>query len=220
MTKHFRVTNMLRPRLEELEIPVPAVLRRAGLPHGFFEQTRILVSTEQLFALWDAIGYVSNDPAVGLKLNSESRIERFDPIALSTLTNENFAAAVRHIARYKSLCAPEEILHQQEGDEWSIQFRWTQAVDADPQVFLEACFAWMLNIARHAPAHVSLQCGFNLFSLAATSANSNATSAAPFIATRRATHSSFALPMRISHSSRAMRNCWTLSRRSLSSTSN
>ncbi|MBB5062674.1 AraC family transcriptional regulator [Granulicella mallensis] len=149
MTKYFRVTGMLRPRLEELEIPVPAVLRRAGLPHNFFEQTRILVSTEQLFALWDAIGFVSNDPAVGVKLSSESRIERFDPIALSTLTNENFFAAVRHIARYKSLCAPEEIIHQEEGNEWSIQFRWTLALDTDPQVFLEACFAWMLNIARH-----------------------------------------------------------------------
>src|SRR5580698_1586223 len=111
MTKHFRVTSMLRPRLEELEIPVPAVLRRAGLPHDLFEQTRILVSTEQLFALWDAIGYVSNDPAIGLRLGTESRVERFDPIMLSTLSNENFAAAVRHIARYKSLCAPEEILH-------------------------------------------------------------------------------------------------------------
>ncbi len=51
MVKHFRVPGSLRLRLEEAGILVPAMLRRASLPQNLFDQTRILVSTEQLFAL-------------------------------------------------------------------------------------------------------------------------------------------------------------------------
>jgi hypothetical protein len=70
MIKHFRVPSSIRLRLEESGVAVPAVLRRAGLPQDFFEKTRILVSTEELFALWCAIGEVSKDPLIGLLLGT------------------------------------------------------------------------------------------------------------------------------------------------------
>jgi AraC-like DNA-binding protein len=149
MMKHFRVAGALRARLEEAEVPVPAVLRRAGLPQDLFAQTRILVNTEELFALWRAIAEVSGDAAIGLKLGTETRIERFHPSGLAALSTENFGAAVEHMARYKRLSVPEEIVHDRSAGEWSIQFRWTLAVDVEPPVLLEHCFAWMLTIARH-----------------------------------------------------------------------
>ena len=52
------------------------------------------------------------------------------------------------MARYKKLSAPEEILQQQDDKEWTICFRWTLAVDAEPLVLIEYCFAWLLTIAR------------------------------------------------------------------------
>jgi hypothetical protein len=70
-------------------------------------------------------------------------------MAVAALSTENFAAAVEHMARYKRLSAPEEILHETDGEEWSIQFHWTLAVDVEPKVLIEHCFAWMLTIARH-----------------------------------------------------------------------
>jgi AraC-like DNA-binding protein len=149
MLKHFRVTGTLATRLEEAGVPVSAVLRRAGLPQDLFAQTRILVSTEELFALWHAIAEVSKDPAIGLKLGTETRTERFHPSGLAALSTENFGAAVEHMARYKRLSVPEEIVHERDAEEWAIQFRWTLAVDVEPQVLIEHCFAWMLTIARH-----------------------------------------------------------------------
>ena len=148
MSKHFRVPGSLGSRLEELGVRVPAVLRRAGLPQDLFAQTRILVSTVEFFALWNAIAEVSQDPAIGLKLGTESRRERFHPMVLAALSTENFGAAVAHMARYKKLSAPEEILHPIDAGEWSIQFRWTLAVDVEPGTLIEHCFAWVLTIAR------------------------------------------------------------------------
>ena len=70
---------LLATRLEELGVSVPAVLRKAALPQDFFQHTRILVSTPELFALWRSIAEVSKDPSVGLKLGTETKIERFPP---------------------------------------------------------------------------------------------------------------------------------------------
>lgn len=149
MVKHFRVHGTLRTKLEDAGISVPAVLRRAGLPHDLFAHTRILVSTEELFALWRAIGEVSNDPSIGLKLATEAKTERFHPVGLAALSTDNLGAAIAHMSRYKKLCAPEEILHHIDADEWTVQFRWTLAIDIEPQVLIEHCFAWVLTIARH-----------------------------------------------------------------------
>jgi len=149
MVKHFRVPGGLRTKLEEAGVRVSAVLRRAGLPQDLFDQIRILVTTEELFALWRAIGEVSDDPAIGVKLAMETKTERFHPMGIAALSTENFGAAVEHMARYKKLSCPEEILHEKQDDDWSIQFRWLLAMDVEPQVLIEHCFAWVLTIARH-----------------------------------------------------------------------
>jgi AraC-like DNA-binding protein len=149
LIKHFRVAGILRTRLEESGVSVSAVLRKAGLPQDLFDQTRILVSTEELFALWRAIAEVSGDPAIGLKLGTETRVERFHPSGIAALSTASFGAAVQHMGRYKRLSVPEEIVEEVANGEWSIQFRWTLAVEAEPHVLIEHCFAWMLTIARH-----------------------------------------------------------------------
>jgi AraC-like DNA-binding protein len=148
MVKHFRVPGRLRLRLGEAGVLVPAVLRRAGLPQNLFEQARILVSTEELFALWRAIGEVSKDASIGVRLGTESSIARFHPMGLAALSTESFGAAIDHMARYKRLSAPEEILQETVEDEWAIQFRWSLAVDIEPAVLVEHCFAWVLTIAQ------------------------------------------------------------------------
>ncbi len=149
MSKHFRVPGRIPIKLEEMGVSVAAVLRSAGLPQDLFNQPRILVTTEELFALWRGIGRVSSDPAIGLQLGTESKAEHFDPIALAALSTSSFGEAMRQTARYKQLSCPEEIIHETGDEEWSIQFRWLLANDAEPEVLTDLCFAWVLTVARH-----------------------------------------------------------------------
>jgi AraC-like DNA-binding protein len=149
MNKHFRVSGSNFLKLEELGVRVSAVLRRAGLPLEFSNLPRVLVSTDELFALWRAIGEVSTNPAIGLLLGTESKTERFHPIGLAALSTENFSSAIDQMARYKQLTCPEEILQEKDNEEWSIQFRWLLADEVEPPVLNECCFAWVLSIARH-----------------------------------------------------------------------
>jgi AraC-like DNA-binding protein len=148
MNKHFRVSGSTFQKLEELGVSPAKVLRRAGLPQGSSQEPRVLLKTEELFALWRAIGEVSTNPAIGLQLGSETRTERFHPVGLAALSSENFSAAIDQMARYKQLTCPEEILQEKDDEEWSIQFRWLRANEIEPPVLIECCFAWVLSIAR------------------------------------------------------------------------
>lgn len=149
MLKHFRIPGRLAVKLKELGVSVPAVLRRAGLPRDLFGQTRVLVSTSELFALWRAIDHVSSDPLVGIKLGIETKTERFHPVAITALSTENLVAASEHMARYKKLTAPEEILVKLDDEEFAVGFRWLLAVDTEPSALTDYCFSWMRSLARH-----------------------------------------------------------------------
>ncbi len=149
MLKRFRVPGRLALKLKEHGISVAAVLRRAGLPGNLFEQVRVLVSTEELFALWHSIEMVSSDPLIGIKLGVETKTERFHPMAIAALSTQNLVTATEHLARYKKLTAPEEILSKLGKQEFSVAFRWLLAVEAEPHVLTDYCFSWMISLARH-----------------------------------------------------------------------
>jgi AraC-like DNA-binding protein len=149
MNKHFRFSGSNFLKMEELGVDPARVLQRAGLPQAFASHPRVLLSTEELFALWRAIGEVCSNPSIGLLLGMENRTERFHPIGLAALSSENFGAAINQMARYKQLTCPEEIVQEKDGEEWSIQFRWLLAEQVEPPALMECAFSWVLSIARH-----------------------------------------------------------------------
>jgi AraC-like DNA-binding protein len=148
MINRFRVSNLLANRLEELGHSPVLVLRQAGLPMGLFNQEKILVTTGELFALWRAIAEVSRDPAIGLKMGSEERIERYSPVAIAALYTRSFRDALHRLARYKQLTCPEEIRVDEQNGECAVQFKWLLAREPEPEVLIDLCFAWVVSIGR------------------------------------------------------------------------
>jgi AraC-like DNA-binding protein len=148
MNHRFRVPSGLPRKLEELGVSPLVVLRHAGLPMGLFSQPRILVTTEEFFALYRAIAEVSPDPGIGLRLGTEQRIERYDPIAIAALCTRSFRDALQRLARYKQLTCPEEIQLIDSGHECAVHFDWLLAQEAEPGLLVDVCFAWIVSIAR------------------------------------------------------------------------
>src|SRR6266852_6412997 len=163
MTKQFRVQSTLPRKLEDLGLAPEAVLRQAGLPIGLFKLDRILVSTEQFFALHRGIAEASNDPAFGLKLGTEERVERYDPIKLAALSARSLRDALQRLARYKQLTCPEKIHLVERGDECTLRFEWVLAHEEEPAMLIDLCFAWVVGIARRGtgravnPKHVEFR---------------------------------------------------------------
>jgi AraC-like DNA-binding protein len=148
MNTRFRISGLLAGRLLDHKVELPAVLQRAGLPAGFFQQDRIYAATEELFALWEAIAAVSGDAAIGLKLGSEARIERYDPPAIAALHSRSFRDALARMARYKQLTCPEKIDIQCQGGRCQVEFQWLLAAQAEPPVIVDLCLSWILSIGR------------------------------------------------------------------------
>jgi AraC-like DNA-binding protein len=144
----FKVASWLPKRLEELGVPTTVLLRQAGLPIGLFQQEKILVDTEEFFALWQSISEVSGDPLIGLKLGSEERVERYDPISIAVLHSLSLRNAVERMARYKQLTCPEKIQIREQRQECTVQFKWVLAKESEPSVLIDLCFARVVAIGR------------------------------------------------------------------------
>ena len=152
MADRFRVSIQLARKLEELGVAPARVLHRAGLPPGLLEQEKIQVSTEELFALYRGIAEASDDPAIGLALGTEPRVERYDPIAITAVSARSLRDALGRLARYKQLTCPEELVVTERGAECRVRFRWLLAEGSEPPVLIDLCFAWVVGIARRGTA--------------------------------------------------------------------
>ncbi len=148
MTNRFRLSTMLTRRLEDRGISLPAVLRQAGLPLGVLNQEKVLLTTEEFFALYHGIAEVSSDPTIGLKLGTEDRMERYDPIAIAAISTRSLRDAIGRIGRYKQLTCPETISLVERGNESAVHFTWLLAHEEEPAMLVDVCFAWILSIAR------------------------------------------------------------------------
>jgi hypothetical protein len=84
MTNRFRIAATLPRRLEELGVS-PVALRQARLAMTLFDQGKIWLTTEEMFALFGAVQEISGDPAIGLKLGTDNRPEHYGPIAIAAL---------------------------------------------------------------------------------------------------------------------------------------
>jgi AraC-like DNA-binding protein len=148
MGDRFRVSKLLLQRVEEHGVRLPAVLRRAGLPATFLDAEKVFATTSELFALWRAVGETSDDPAIGLKLGAEPRLERYDPIAIAAVCSQSFRDAVERMARYKRLTCPEEIRLRTTRDEASVEFVFLEATDDEPDLLVDLCLSRILAIGR------------------------------------------------------------------------
>jgi AraC-like DNA-binding protein len=163
MNNRFRVSSSLGRRLEEVGLSPSAVLAQAGLPLGLFNGERILLTTEEFFALYRGIAETSGDPGIGLKLGTENRIERYDPIKIAALSTRSLRSAIERLSRYKQLTCPEKIDLVERGNECAVRFNWLLADEKEPGVLVDVCFAWILTIATRGagrpirPKRVELQ---------------------------------------------------------------
>jgi AraC-like DNA-binding protein len=148
MTDRLRIPNSLAQRFAEYRIALPALLRRAGLPAGLFQQEKVYLTTAQVFALWRSVGEMSSDPAIGLKLGATPRFEPQHPAAIAVICSRSFGDALQRMARYKKLTCPEEIRIHKKAQETSVEFVWLEAREAPCDVMVDLVMSWISGVGR------------------------------------------------------------------------
>jgi AraC-like DNA-binding protein len=99
-------------------------------------------------SLYRAIGELSPDPGIGLKLGSELRFERYHPAAVVAVCSRTYRDALKRMGRYKRLTCPEDIRVTVDGDEATVEFTFSQATAPQPDVLADLCLSWILAVAQ------------------------------------------------------------------------
>ncbi|RVU40128.1 AraC family transcriptional regulator [Rheinheimera riviphila] len=128
-------------RLAHLGLDVAQILHQAGISLLLHQPVKMTLTTSQYFALWAAIGKVSNDKLIGLRLGGEARPDQFDPASFAALHSDTFKDALTRLARYKRLTCPETIVVKSDDDSTRISFHWLWANDPAPCALTDAAFA-------------------------------------------------------------------------------
>jgi len=148
MTSQFRLSKLWPQRLRDHQVSVHTVLKRGGLPEGLFQQEKVFVTTGELFAFFRAIGESSDDPAIGLKLGAEQRLERYDPAAIAAFCSKSLRDAIARVALYKQITCPEEIRVQAAKDTMSVEFAWFPSEEIAPYVLVDVCLSWIHSMGH------------------------------------------------------------------------
>src|SRR6266480_1081236 len=148
MSDRLRISRTWAQRFAEQKIAVPLLLRRAGLPPGLFQQEKVYVTTAELFALWRAVGEMTSDPAIGLRLGAETRFERSHPAAIAVMCSRTFADALERLGRYKKLTCPEEIRVHKKDEEAGVEFFYVEAAEPQPDVLVDMVLSWILTVGQ------------------------------------------------------------------------
>jgi AraC-like DNA-binding protein len=145
----FKIPNAFQAGLKAVGIDPAMALRKSGLPLNLWSSGKGMVTTEQFFGLWRALGELSDDPGIGLKLPGLVPQEHFHPMKIAAQHARNFRDAVQRMARYKILCCAEEMRVIEGKEECSVQFDWLWSREFAPPQLLDAAFASVLELGRH-----------------------------------------------------------------------
>ena len=102
----FALSPATAALLADLGVPVPAVLRVAGLPEDLFLSPQVSLSVAQFYALWTALESVTGDPAFGVAMASRVTAETFQPPLFAALCSPDLRGAAERLAVHKRLIGP------------------------------------------------------------------------------------------------------------------
>jgi len=101
----FKIPSCLQASLRAAGVDLAVLLRKSRLPLALWSSGREMVTTEQYFALWRALGKLSDDPAIGLKLARLIPREQHHPVSIAAQHARTFRDALQRWARYQANAA-------------------------------------------------------------------------------------------------------------------
>jgi AraC-like DNA-binding protein len=107
-------------------------------------------TTGQFFALWQAIEAASGDPAIGFRL-AKGLDSTVMPLAFVAAHHaRDFRDGLQRAARFKRLCAPEEVTIAENGETTAVVVGWPHAGGtAAPPALIDATMVAFLELGRH-----------------------------------------------------------------------
>jgi AraC-like DNA-binding protein len=128
------------------------VVRRANVPLAVLK-CDAPVTTKQFFCVWRAIEEVGADPAIGLRIAAGLDGAVMPLSFIAAYHAQDFRDALGRVARFKRLCAPEEVSIEEEADRSSIVVAWPYSEGEEvPGALVDATMASLIELGRRGTA--------------------------------------------------------------------
>jgi AraC-like DNA-binding protein len=134
--------------IEQLGLSPSLVQQHAQLPTDLHLNDAAVVSTHQLFAVWNAIEALSADPAFAIKMVRDTPSAKHKLAFLAALYAADFRQGVARYSRYMRLCSPDQLCVEERDGKVSFTILWPPSSGTEPYLSVEACFAFVLELGR------------------------------------------------------------------------
>ncbi len=139
--------------LDRAGLPAPVVLRQARLPVNLHLNQQGFITTSQYFALWAAIEHLQPDPALGLRLVSQTDTSAHPPSSLSAFYAKDFRDGLTRIARFKRLCTPEQLILNESAGVCQVTTEWPYSAEPEPAITTDITFATLVELGQRGTGH-------------------------------------------------------------------
>lgn len=124
------------------------VVRAARIPLSVMRDHAPLTTT-QFFSLWQVLVDLSHDPAIGLRIATGLDGAVMPASFMAAYHARDFRDALQRVARFKRLCAPEEVRIVERDERCEIVVTWSHADgQATPPALVDATLASLMELGR------------------------------------------------------------------------
>lgn len=144
----IKIPEALWQGLKHVGISSAEVRRHSKIPLSVIHD-RAPVSTAQFFSLWEVLTYISGDAAIGLRIANGLEATMMPPAFFVAYHARNLRDALHRVARFKRLCAPEELCISEQATRCDIKLNWVYAEkQTAPRALVDVTFASLLELGR------------------------------------------------------------------------
>lgn len=134
--------------IEQLGLDPALIQHQAQLPHDIHLNEAAVISTRQLFAVWNAIEALSADPAFAIKMVRDTPSAKHKMAFLAALYGADLRDAIARYSRFKRLCSPDQICIEERQGNVSFTIQWPSGTGPAPFASVDAGFALLLELGR------------------------------------------------------------------------
>lgn len=134
--------------IESLGLRPSAVLRHAKLPTMLYLDETAVISTPQLFAVWEAIENLSDDPAFSLRMVEQTSTANHKLAFLAASFASNYRDGLERIVRFKRICSPDKMRFEEGHGIVSLVTDWPPGTGPEPALSVDASLAMTLELGR------------------------------------------------------------------------
>jgi len=147
---NFIVDGRYKDLLKYHGIDVGMVLKKANLPEDILNHNSITMKEEAYYRFMQAIGAVSKDLSMPIKLSTTVQIENFSPPIFASYCSRNGKICIERLARYKKLIGPMCFQIIEETESTAVEITSGDADTKLPGFLVQIEMIFIVNIIRKA----------------------------------------------------------------------